>query len=90
MGSLSALFCRRNGLESPGRHAGCTAAPSYSCNVATLTDLLPSVIRPAAHHYSATVAQLLSAIDMRADVVGVSDAGHRHRAYPWSFTLIFH
>ena len=36
---------------------------SCSCNVAALPDLLPSIIRQVVHGYSATVAQLLDAID---------------------------
>ena len=37
--------------------------PSCSCNVSTLTDLLPSVITSAVHDHAAPVAQYLGAID---------------------------
>ena len=36
------------------------AAPSCSCNVATLTDLLQTVIRPVVHGYSATTVACFS------------------------------
>ena len=39
--------------------------PSCSCNVATLTDSLQTVIRPVVHGYSATVACYRDALDTR-------------------------
>ena len=57
------LLPSERGVDQDAPQGG--PAPSYSCNAATPTNLLPSVITSVVHDHAAPVAHYLGAIDTR-------------------------